>query len=48
MDVGMRYGLLSGWCGEFLVGVSMFIVVFSGGILLGLWLGWGAVVLVGS
>ena len=28
MGVGMRYGLLSGWYGGFLIGTSMFFVVF--------------------
>ena len=28
MGVGMLYGLLSGWYGEFLIGVSMLFVVF--------------------
>ena len=46
MVVGMRYGLLSGWYGEFLIGVSMLFVVFEGGILLEPWLGWEVVVLV--
>ena len=28
MNVGMWYGLLSGWYGEFLIGASMLFVVF--------------------
>ena len=48
MGVGMPYRLLSGWYDEFLIGVSMFFVVFEGGIRLKPWLGWGVVVLVVS